>query len=49
MSARAALQELDASGTSDGKIAPHVAKERVTKLRTLARQLNVLADVAEHL
>lgn len=33
--------------TSDGMLAPHVAAERIIKVRKLARQMNVLADWME--
>ena len=35
--------------SSDGKMAPHVARERILRLRELAQDLNIIADVAEHL
>ena len=42
-----AVRALDASETSDGKMFPHVARERVMKLRKLARQMNALCDWLE--
>lgn len=33
--------------SSDGKAAPHVAKERLRNLRSLAKQLEALANTAE--
>ena len=38
---------LDSSGTSDGMMAPHVAKERVLKLRRIAKQIDALCDFVE--
>lgn len=44
---RDASRSLDASQTSDGMMAPHVALERITKLHQVARQLKAMADLAE--
>lgn len=41
---REAGRALDATGTSDGKMSPHVALERIGKIRKLARQMQILAE-----
>jgi hypothetical protein len=45
--AEQAASALDSSGTTDGMMAPHVAKERVLKLRRIASQINALCDFVE--
>ena len=44
-----AARQLDADGTSDGKMAPHVARDEIMKLRRLAKQMNAMADLVEAL
>jgi hypothetical protein len=44
---RDALHSLDASKTPDGKMAPHVAKDRVEKLAVLAEKLSAMAQLAK--
>ena len=39
-----AADTLRPPGSHDGKMAPHVARERILKLRSLARQMNALCD-----
>lgn len=42
--AESSVRALDASETTDGAMFPDVARERVMKLRRLARQINALCD-----
>lgn len=42
-----AAKELAPAQSSDGKMAPHVARERIIKLRKLARQFDAVANLAE--
>ena len=49
--ARAVAREVDFalsdSGASDKAMAPHVARERIVKLRNLARHITALCDYVE--
>ena len=42
-----AADALAPCGSVDGEMAPHVARERILKLRSLARQINALCDWIE--